>query len=165
MRRKKTQKKWWLLLLLSLLIGLGGYYYFQNQGELKPIISSDVLPALGDAKDIKEAAQAVADANYFTLQIGSVAEFETGESTGSINIVNPSSNIYPIAVDITLDDTKELIYTSGGINPNQEILGGKLLKQLAKGEYLATAKVSIYDPDTKERQGVTEAQVTIIVRN
>jgi hypothetical protein len=36
---------------------------------------------------------------------------------------------------------------------------------LAKGEYPAKATINIYDPESKEKQGVTEAELTIIVKN
>lgn len=166
---KKNNKKkvlLWLLLLISLVGGLGIYYWQKNQTSV-PMISADLLPEVGDATDreIAEKAQEVADANYFTLTINPTAVFEDGTSEGSIEIINPATNVYPIAVDITLDDTGEVIYSSGAIYPNQQVLTAKLLKDLDKGEYDATATVNIYDPDSKEKQGVTEAEMKITVNN
>jgi hypothetical protein len=40
-----------------------------------------------------------------------------------------------------------------------------LATPLAKGEYPAKATINIYDPESKEKQGVTEAELTIIVKN
>ncbi|WP_291292091.1 hypothetical protein [Enterococcus sp.] len=164
-KKKPKHKKLILLLLLVLLAsGIGLYVYFQK-GTV-PIISADLLPEVGDANDqrLSERAQEIADANYFTLQINPEAIFEDGSSPGSIEIVNPGTNVYPIAVDITLSNG-EIIYSSGAIHPNQFVENVNLITPLAKGEYQAKATINIYDPETKEKQGVTEAELTIIVKN
>lgn len=164
---EKRNRKWhWWLILLMLLAGGIAYYFFSTQ-ERVPLISADLLPAVGDASDqhVSQRAQEIADANYFTLQINPEAIFEDGASEGSIEIVNPGSNVYPIAVDISLLSSGEVIYSSGAIHPNQFIESVTLDTQLSKGEYPAKATINIYDPDTKEKQGVTEAELTILVKN
>ena len=167
-KEKKHNKKIWFTLGILLLIAGGILLYFSTQTE-EPVatVSADLLPGLRDASDIEiaERAQEIADANYFTLQIAPTATFENGEAEGSIEIVNPGTNVYPIAVDITLADSDEVIYSSGSIHPNQQIVGAKLDKPLEKGEYVAIARVNIYDPETNERQGITEAELSIIVQN
>ncbi|PQF25886.1 hypothetical protein [Enterococcus mundtii] len=163
----KTKKRW--LTFLLLLFGLLGILLYVSNGkeEAVPLVSADLLPGLRDASDIEiaERAQEIADANYFTLQIAPFAVFDNGESEGSIEIVNPGTNVYPIAVDLSLADTEEVIYSSGAIHPNQQIIGAKLDKPLEKGEYLAVARINIYDPETNERQGITEAEITITINN
>lgn len=164
---EKRNRKWhWWLILLMLLAGGIAYYFFSTQERI-PLISADLLPEAGDATDqrLSERAQEIADANYFTLQINPEAIFEDGASEGSIEIVNPGSNVYPIAVDISLLSSGEVIYSSGAIYPNQFIENVALATPLAKGEYPAKATINIYDPDTKEKQGVTEAELTILVKN
>lgn len=165
--QNKNKRKWLMWFLLFSLITGGLVYYFNQPKDHVPLVSADLLPAVGDASDqrLAERAQEVADANYFTLQINPEAVFENGQSEGSIEIVNPGTNVYPIAVDISLISSDELIYSSGAIYPNQFVENVKLEKQLAKGEYPARATVNIYDPETKEKQGVTEAEVMIIVKN
>lgn len=163
-RAQKKRGLLWLLLFALIICGLGAYFYFQK--DPVPLISADLLPEAGDATDqrLSERAQEIADANYFTLQINPEAVFADGNSSGSIEIVNPGTNVYPIAVDITLSDGK-LVYSSGAIYPNQFVENVKLISPLAKGEYQAKATINIYDPETKEKQGVTEAELTIIVKN
>jgi len=163
----KKRRKWlWWLLLLAVLAGGLGYYFYQSK-EAVPLISADLLPESGDATDqrLSERAQEIADANYFTLQINPEAIFEDGQSTGSIEIVNPGTNVYPIAVDISLLSSGEVIYSSGAIYPNQFVENVALATPLAKGDYPAKATINIYDPESKEKQGVTEAELTIIVKN
>ncbi|MBM6739990.1 hypothetical protein [Enterococcus gallinarum] len=163
-RAHKKRGLLWLLLFALIICGLGAYFYFQK--DPVPIISADLLPEAGDATNqrLSERAQEIADANYFTLQINPEAVFEDGNSSGSIEIVNPGTNVYPIAVDITLSNG-ELVYSSGAIYPNQFVENVNLITPLAKGEYQAKATINIYDPETKEKQGVTEAELTIIVKN
>lgn len=164
---KMNQKKWIVLGLLLLVIS-GIFLYFNHQNEEPvPVVSADLLPVLRDASDIEiaERAQEIADANYFTLQIAPFAVFENGESEGTIEIVNPGTNVYPIAVDLFLAETEEVTYSSGSIHPNQQIVGAKLEKPLEKGEYQAIDRINIYDPETNERQGVTEAEIVITINN
>jgi len=164
-----NKKKKWLLLLLLLLIilGVGAWLLFSGTKDSEPIYSADLLPAIGDARDrdIADIAQEIADAHYFTLIINPTVTFADGNSVGDIGIINPATNVYPIAVEITLEETNEIIYSSGGILPNQEILEAKLDKSLPKGTHKALATVNIYDPETKEKQGATQADITIIVKN
>ena len=134
-RAHKKRGLLWLLLFALIICGLGAYFYFQK--DPVPIISADLLPEAGDATD---------------------------QRSGSIEIVNPGTNVYPIAVDITLSNG-ELVYSSGAIYPNQFVENVNLITPLAKGEYQAKATINIYDPETKEKQGVTEAELTIIVKN
>ncbi|MFR0815891.1 MAG: hypothetical protein ACLSIL_16335 [Enterococcus casseliflavus] len=51
-----------------------------------------------------------------------------------------------------------MIYSSGAIYPNQQILTAKLAQPLEKGEYAATATVNIYDPETHEKQESQQKQ-------
>lgn len=164
--KKPSKKKWWILIAILVLIVSGGYLYYVNKSAPE-IVSKDLLPELSDASDrsIPETAQRVADENYFTLNVNPSAEFPDGESEGTLQIINPETNVYPISAVITLDKNGDEVYRSGAIQPNQEINNVKLSKVLDKGVYEATAVVTIYDPDTKEKQGSTQAAITITVNN
>lgn len=166
--KEQKKKKWLLWLLLLLLLGLGGvWYYLNNQSTPTPLASRDLMPDIIDATDreLAERAQEIADADYFTLNLNPEAYFEDGESEGSIQIINPATNVYPIALELFLEETGELIYESGGILPNQEVTSARLLIPLEAGEYLTRADVHIFDPDTLERLRTTHAQVKVFVNN
>ena len=47
--------------------------------------------------------------------------FEDGTSEGNLMIVNDTSNLYPQIVEISLNDTGETIYKSGGIPVGSKI--------------------------------------------
>jgi tartrate dehydratase beta subunit/fumarate hydratase class I family protein len=56
-----------------------------------------------------------------------------------LNIRNPQTNTYPVNVVITDDQTGDVIYTSGAIEPGEEVSHVQLEKTLAKGTHSATA--------------------------
>ncbi|MDA3973008.1 hypothetical protein PF023_03030 [Enterococcus thailandicus] len=136
----------------------------------KEIIGGSYLPDEKDAKKMskeerKKAAEKEVDESKFTLSIYPEAFFESGESIGDIYIRNEVENAYPISVSIVEDETGDVIYESGAIQPGYEITEGQLTKNLAKGTYKCTANVSIYDPKTKKYKGQTAAEIEIEVNN
>ena len=169
MKNSQANKKKYLLLLsvLSLFL-IGGWFYFQQPtSDPSEVISGDLLPdpKYAEGRPTADVAQEVADANYFTLNISPVAEFESGQSEGSLQIINPETNVYPIDVVLTLKATGEELYSSGAIFPNEQIMSGKLEQNLDPGEHEATATINVYHPETKEKQGTTRAQISLIVHN
>jgi hypothetical protein len=62
------------------------------------------------------------------------------------------------------DKSGDIIYESGAIEPGYEVTEGKLLKKLKKGSYKCTAKVSIFDPETKMYKGQTAAAMDVEVK-
>ena len=117
------------------------------------------------AEELKKAQQDAVDASEFTLSILPEASFPDGKSQGNIYIRNEVKNAYPISVEVIEDETGDVIYESGAIQPGEEITEGTLSKNLAKGTYACTAKVSVYDPETKEFKGQTAAGMEIEVKN
>jgi hypothetical protein len=154
-----------VIAILLILLMILGYFFFKPSPT--EVVSKDLLPAMKDAQDrsMDEIAQKVADENYFTLTINPIAVFSNGKEAGSIEIVNSEENVYPISVSVQLKETKVEVYQSGAIYPNQEVRQGKLSVDLDKGEYEAIAIVTIYDPETEEKQGITQAELTIVVEN
>jgi hypothetical protein len=179
--QRKRKKRWIVLiiviaaLLLAVLLHEAGLYRFPWEHTPAPIVAGDLFPGQGDADDghlpnmtpeeIMAQMQKVADAAYFSFKINSRPEFENGRAAGTLGIENPNNNLYPMVVQIFLDDTGELIYDSGGLLPDQHIYQAKLLRALPKGEHKATAYLNAYDPDTKEWQGKQAAALNIIVKN
>ncbi|GHU42786.1 hypothetical protein FACS1894193_08690 [Bacilli bacterium] len=170
-RDKHKLKKIIIPLLCLLLIGCsyGVYHFFWNKPkENVSVISGDFLPEGKDAKkmsdkEIAKAAQQKVDASQFNMVIGSKAEIDEQTKKGKLNIKNPKTNAYPVNVVITDDATGDVIYTSGAIEPGEEVRDVELEKSLAKGTYKATARFSLYDPKTKSKKGEVAAGVNFIV--
>ncbi|CCK19594.1 hypothetical protein [Pseudolactococcus laudensis] len=140
-----------------------------NKPEEKvSVISGDFLPEGKDAKkmsdkEIAEAAQKKVDASQFNMVIGSKAEIDSQTNKGKLSIKNPQTNAYPVNVVITDDKSGDVIYTSGAIEPGEEVRDVQLEKSLAKGTYQATARFSLYDAKTRNKKGEVAAAVSIIV--
>lgn len=169
---KNKKKKRWLALLLLLLAFGGIGAYFINREEAKPVslISGEFLPEGKDAdkigdKEITQLAQENVDRSKFNMVIAPEASFESSEQPGKLLIQNPAHNAYPVNVEITRNDTGELIYTSGAIEPGFEVKEATLEKRLSKGDYPATAKFSLYDDKTNKKKGEVAAKILIHIKN
>lgn len=162
----KKRKKRVILAFIFLILSVF-FYWHVTRTEPVQVTSKELLPEISDAQDrsIDELAQEVADANYFTLNISPTAYFEDGTSKGDIEIINPETNVYPISVVLTLDETEEEIYHSGAIHPNQEIRSAVLTRVLESGEHSATATIDIFDPETLEKRGSTQAGLLLVIKN
>ena len=73
--------------------------------------------------------------------------FSDGESASSLMIVNSDVNRYPISVEISRNDTGEVIYTSGVIAPGESVAQIQLDAPLAPGNYEAMAVQTAYAAD------------------
>ena len=135
-----------------------------SQGSLLPpgFAEDGPLPGMSD-EEIRKQMQMVADASYFGFKINARPVFATGAGEGNLRIENPSYNVYPMVVQIFLDDTQEMIYDSGGILPNQHVDTASLNKRLPPGKYNATAFMNAYDPDNHSWLGKQSAALVITV--
>ena len=70
-----------------------------------------------------------------------------------------------MSVQIPLDDTGEVIYETGIIDPGYHIQSDKLDRPLEKGVYPATAMFTAYDPETGDEVGRAGAKISITVKS
>lgn len=170
-KEQKKNKKKWLILLALFLLFMGGFVAYKlNHKKPTEIIAGSYLPNAKDAKkmsdkDRKKLQEQEIDDSKFTLSIYPEATFENGKATGDLYIRNEVVNAFPIAVQIVEDESGDIVYDSGAIEPGYEITEGKLSKNLSKGKYKCTAEVSIFDPETKKYKGQTAAEIEIEVKN
>lgn len=171
--KKKNKKKGLLVLLLCLLlIGAASYgisrFFCQRPKETMTVISGDFLPKGKDAKkmsdkELAKFAQKKADASQFNLMIASIAQISHRTQAGLLPIRNPKTNVYAVNVVITDDRTGNIIYTSGAIQPGEEVSAIQLEKTLDRGTYQATARFSLYDAVSQTKKGEVAAGVKFIV--
>ncbi|GAX46503.1 hypothetical protein [Pseudolactococcus reticulitermitis] len=169
---QKKRKKGLVILLLCLLLVCGGYgiyhFFWNRPKENISIISGDFMPKGKDAKkmsdkELAEFAQKKADASHFNMMISSKVDIASQTQEGTLHIRNPKNNTYPVNVVIIEDQTGDIIYTSGAIEPGEEVSHVRLEKKLSKGTYQTTAHFSLYDPVTKAKKGEVAAGVNVIV--
>ena len=91
--------------------------------------------------------QRQADTSMVNVKLGASPKFDRGDAEGSITIINAAENRRILRVEIRLNETGELLFDSGMMNPNTYIDGGTLAVNLPKGEYPATATVFTYELD------------------
>ncbi|WP_165252633.1 hypothetical protein [Adlercreutzia sp. ZJ304] len=116
-------------------------------------------------EEIQEELNRKVEEGMFNISIASVIEFEDGAAPGTAYIENVPGNPYVMQVDITLDDTGEKVYESGGLKPDSYIKDIALSKDLDAGTYQATATFHAIDQDTLEEVGQAAAKVTLNVLN
>ncbi|WP_410491882.1 hypothetical protein QMA40_30295 (plasmid) [Bacillus thuringiensis] len=163
---RKSNKKILLIVLFFFIIG-GLTIYILNSRHAPEIIAGDFLPNEKDTQriDKKKVAKEKVDASKFTLSIYPEAIFNEKTGEGFLHIRNESSNAYPINVKIKIDNTNEIIYETGAIYPGHEVKKVNLEKKLKAGKYKATADVDIFNQKSKKKQGTTQAEMQIIVKN
>lgn len=168
-KQQKKRRMGLIICLLLLLIGGGITYKVMHPSDKGTLVGGSYLPDNKDAKkmskaELDKAAQKAVDESEFTLSLLPEANFPDGKSKGNIYIKNEATNAYPIAVEVVDNESGDVIYESGAIEPGYEITEGTLSKNLPKGKHQATAKVSIYDAKTKEFKGQTAAEMEIDVK-
>ena len=78
-------------------------------------------------------------------------------------IENPPENTNRFTVTIRRDDTGEVLYASGLIEPGYHIQAVPLETVLPGGSYTATALFTAYDLETEQPAGQAAARVRITV--
>lgn len=170
-QEEHKKRKWLLLLLLLLLLAIGGYFTYKiffEKTEVASVVAGDFLPDGKDAskmteEEVTKYAQEAVDQSNFNLRIVSEANFNKDTMKGNIAIQNPPQNTQPINVIVTLDNDKSKIYETGAIQPGEQIKEGTLSQKLNPGSYPATATFSIYNKDTKKKEGELRSLLTLIV--
>ncbi|MBP3972314.1 hypothetical protein KAF80_25510 [Bacillus sp. WL1] len=165
-QNKKNKKK--ILLIVLFLVFLGALTIYTLNGRHAPeIIAGDFLPDEKENQKIdkKKVAKEKVDASQFTLSIYPEAIFNEKTGEGFLHIRNESSNAYPINVKIKIDNTNEIIYETGAIYPGHEVKKVTLEKKLKAGKYSATAYVDIFNPKSKMKQGTTQAEMQITIKD
>ena len=162
--QKEKRRKWLLLFLLLLSILLTAYFLlFRNASNPEMFIAGNILPEGRHASEILEYMQQAVDESQITMQVNTVIDFETPTSYGNIGVINPSINIFPIAVDFVLNETGETIFASGAIQPNQFISSAPLDQPLPVGVHQAMAVFNAYHPETHEHIWKSNVALTINV--
>ncbi|WP_165252080.1 flagellar protein FliS [Adlercreutzia sp. ZJ304] len=105
----------------------------------------------------------VVEEGMFNISIASVIEFADGTSSGTAYIENVPGNRYNMQVTITDDNSGDVLYESGVLQPNQFIESIVLVKDLEAGTYPATATFTALDPTTYDQVGQAAAKITLNV--
>ena len=92
-----------------------------------------------DLDAIRDSLNEKVEEGMINISMNTSPVFADGTSEGSLMIVNEAVNNYPQVVEISRDDTGELIYKSGAIPVGSKIESAKLSVDLDPGTYKCTA--------------------------
>ena len=92
-----------------------------------------------DMDAIRDSLNEKVEEGMINISMNTSPVFSDGESAGSLMIVNDDINRYPLSVEITRNDTGEVIYTSKAVPVGSKIESDKLDVDLDAGTYECTA--------------------------
>lgn len=104
-------------------------------------------------------------AGMINISMNTTPYFHDGAAEGNLMIVNETVNNYPQVVEISRNDTGELIYKSGAIPVGSKVESAKLNTILSAGTYECTALFYNVDPDSGTYLGCAGAVIIITVLN
>ena len=167
-KSKKKNIQWLIILLLLLLLGIAaGMYYRTMQTNHKDRLARDEL-ALGgmlpgkSEQEISDLLGEKVKEGMVDIGIAAGPIFEQNGKKGRIGIENIPANHYSFQVTLKLDETGEILYESGLIDPGYYVEYVELNKKLQAGDYPATAVFSTYSLDESEDK-IAETNVKIIL--
>ncbi len=141
-----------------------------NCGDGSETLNRDPNASIGQLEtktpeEIQAELDRIVEEGMFNISINPTPVFPDGSSEGNLRIENIPANHYLMSVKITLDDTGEVIYQSGLIEPNHHIENAKLIIPLEKGVYAATAVFTAHDAETEAQKGTAAAKINVIIEN
>ena len=94
-----------------------------------------------------------------------LGQLEGKSEEGNLEIENVPANLYLMRVEITRQDTGEVIYSTKYIEPNNHIQNAKLDVDLEAGDYPADVVFYAYSTQTQEEIGSAGCKITVHVKN
>lgn len=116
-----------------------------------------------DVDKIVEGLNDKVEEGMINISMNTSPSFADGTSAGNLMIVNEGVNRYPQVVEITRNDTNEVIYKSGAIPVGSKIESAKLSVDLSAGTYECTAMFYNVDMETGAYLGCAGAIITVTV--
>ena len=116
-----------------------------------------------DREEIVASLNEKVEEGYINISMNASPVFADGQAAGSLMIVNSDVNRYPISVEITRNDTGEVIYTSKAVPVGSKIESDKLDVDLDAGTYECTAMFTNLDPDTGDKLGSAGVVIELTV--
>lgn len=169
-KKKRGKKKLlWLLLLLLLLSIAGGIFYYVQQSRKSPLArDEDALGGMLPGKTPTEIQQLLDEKvaeGMVNLSVMAEPVFEQGGKKGRLGLENAQGNNYSFQVDLVLDETQEVLYSSGLIDPGFYVEYVALNKTFEAGKYPASAVFTTYSlEETDEAIATTKVAVNLVIK-
>lgn len=174
MAEKKSEKKVPYIALIAVLLCVIGALVFlllrpDDGGQTVTEKERDPNAAVGQyegktPEEIQAELDKIVEEGMFNISINSTVTMASGSDEAELRIENIAANHHLMSVEIKLDDTGEVIYASGLIEPGYYIQSAPLNTTLAKGSYAATALFTAYNIETEAVAGQAAAKINIVVQ-
>lgn len=168
----KKRKRGAALLILLVLILLAAVAFLAWKGqsgrgglEYEENVVVGSLPGKSAEERLAELNELVAE-GMVSIAINSTpctGVTEDGQTAVNWLIENPANQGKLIRVEVTRNDTGEVVYHTGAIKPGSYVEAAPLDVDLAPGAYLCTAMFYTYRLDTEEAIGQAGAEITLTV--
>lgn len=158
-----------LLLFLLLLAVIGGFIAWKMSqpiynDRLEPNAVVGTMPGKTKEQIEAELTQKVSETEVaFSINANPVFESDTGR--GNLLFENPKSNKKLTRVEVIRDDTGEMLYKSGLLEPGSYIPEVSLLEKLEAGSYTCTATIYAYKLSDESFIGKVAAGITLTVNS
>ena len=113
--------------------------------------------------EIQAELDKVVQEGMFNISINPDIRMTSGRAEAELRVENISANHHLMSVTLSRDDTGEVLYASGLIEPGYHIQAVPLETVLPGGSYTATALFTAYDLETEQPAGQAAARVRITV--
>lgn len=139
-----------------------------GNGNNDTYFSTNIDDSISDGQNKKDV---VADLNkqvedgMITMSMNTEPVFKDGSSKGNLLIENDNSNKHPQVVQIYIQDSNKLIYTSGMIPVGKSIQEDNLDVNLDKGTYKCVAYFNAVDESTGKKLGTSGANIIVHIQN
>ena len=118
-----------------------------------------------DPEKRQEELNHVVEEGMLAFSINATPFMNNGASTANLLIENPPGNGKRFTITIQRNDTEEVIYQSGYLDPEQYIGDAPLDVELPAGEYPCLAYFDAYRISDNAYIGRAAAKITVFVQN
>lgn len=154
------------LLLAMLALGAGMLYQLMKDDAMDRLTRDSLaLGGMLPGKTPEEISNLLSEkVEEGMVNIGIAAEpvFEKNGKKGRIGIENIAANHYSFRVTLSMDETREVVYESGLLDPGYYIEFVELNRKLQAGDYPATASIVTYSLDETEDE-IAETRVKLVL--
>ena len=152
-------------------IEAGKPFIFTAEVALKPEVTLGEYKGVAVPKkevtvtdeEVQAELDKVVQEGMFNISINPDIRMTSGRAEAELRVENIPANRHLMSVTLSRDDTGEVLYASGLIEPGYHIQAVPLETVLPGGSYTATALFTAYDLETEQPAGQAAARVRITV--
>lgn len=103
--------------------------------------------------------------DQFSYEIKRELVFSAASKPAELLLRNPPQNRYLMVLELTLEESNEVVLRTGALLPGQMIKAAALDEKLSPGDYKAVASLCAIDAESGASAGRVTQPVTIVVKS